>query len=141
MTRCGTDHGWHRHREAGQHPCDRCTEAHTIAMSQWKLARLLAHTPHTTGDAKVVMEYGWLPGNGDRVDVRPSECGTAAGFLRHHYEQTRPCQRCRTAFLAISSNPSNVRRVAGCAKCDNGYDCQHHRVNARYRKPRPAVKA
>lgn len=104
--KCGTDHGWHRHRDLGETPCHVCDVAHKEAMAAWRQARVDAAAspsrersqPTTVVPVEIPLEERAPYGGG-----RPTRCGTAAGYLLHKHHHTRVCWRCQDAWDVFSA--------------------------------------
>lgn len=109
--KCGTDHGWHRHRELGEDPCHVCDIAHKEAVAAWAKARLEAANPPTSNGARrrtvVPVEIPFDERQPWERD--PAKCGTAAGYLRHKHLRTDACWRCRGAWDRFAEQPGAGR--------------------------------
>lgn len=103
--KCGTDHGWHRHRDLGQDPCHVCDVAHKEAVATWTKTRLEAadapsrdrRRPTTVTPVEIPLDER-QPWERD-----PAKCGTAAGYLRHKHLRTDACRRCQDAWDTFSA--------------------------------------
>lgn len=108
--KCGTDHGWHRHRQLGEDPCYTCDVAHKEAVAAWTKARLEAADAPSKSRRRptaIPLEerapYGGYGGSGR------TRCGTTAGYLLHKHQRTYACGRCQDAWDAFSSQPGAGR--------------------------------
>lgn len=110
--KCGTDHGWYRHRQLGEDPCHVCDVAHKESVAAWAKARFdAANAPSSDGGRRRLVIPIELVLNerspyGGGVGTR---CGTAAGYLRHRHLGTTACTRCRKAWDKFSDQPGSGR--------------------------------